>query len=307
MRFDPGLAPTPSVLEQRIFPGWDVEGLRRWLPVLLGVAVMYVPTYVDLAHGLWRQETYAHGPIILVVVAWLAWRQRAALVSTPSDGATVAGSVVLALGLALYIIGRSQRVAVFEVGSHIPVLVGALLLLLGWRGVLRLWAPLAFLCFLVPLPGFVIEAIAGPLKYMVSQIVEAVLYSAGYPIARAGNVLSIGQYQLLVTDACSGLNSLYSLTALGLLYLYFTASGNIARTVCLLASIMPIALAANFMRVLILTLMTFHLGDEVAQSFLHEFAGMTLFAIALLLMLGFDAILRRLLPFAVRRPAREQV
>jgi exosortase len=129
---------------------------------------------------------------------------------------------------------------------------------------------------------------------MVSQMVESVLYGLGYPIARSGVMLSIGQYQLLVTDACSGLNSLYSLTALGLLYLYLTASGNIARTVCLLASIMPIALAANFMRVLILTLMTFHLGDEVAQSFLHGFAGMTLFAIALLLLLGLDVLLHRM-------------
>ena len=283
-----------SVLEQQIFPGWDVEGLRRWLPVTLGLALMYVPTYIDLAQGLWRQEAYAHGPIVLAVVAWLVWRKRAALVSAPSDGATVAGSAVLALGLALYIIGRSQGITLFEVGSHIPVLGGVVLLLLGWCALGWLWFPLFFLIFLVPLPGFVVASMTGPLKYTVSQMVESVLYELGYPIARSGVMLSIGQYQLLVTDACSGLNSLYSLTALGLLYLYLTASGNIARTVCLAASILPIALAANFVRVLILTLMTFHLGDEVAQSFLHEFAGMTLFATALLLMLGFDALLRRL-------------
>jgi exosortase B len=296
-----------SVPEQQIFPGGDAKGLCRWLPVTLGLALMYVPTYVDLAQGLWRQEAYAHGPIVLAVVAWLAWRKRAAFVSAPSDGATLAGSVVLALGLALYIIGRSQRVALFEVGSHIPVFAGTVLLLLGWRAMVRLWFALVFLIFLVPLPGFVVASMTGPLKSVVSQMVESVLYELGYPIARSGVMLSIGQYQLLVTDACSGLNSLYSLTALGLLYLYLTASGNIARTVCLAASILPIALAANFVRVLILTLMTFHLGDEVAQSFLHEFAGMTLFAIALLLLLGFDAILRRLPHFAVRRPGLEQV
>jgi exosortase B len=283
-----------SVLEQRIFPERLAEGARCWPALLLGAAVMYVPTYVDLAHGLWQEEAYAHGPIILAVVAWLAWRQRAALVSAPSGGATVAGSVVLALGLAFYIIGRSQGVALFEVGSHIPVFIGALLLLLGWRGVVRLWAPLAFLLFLVPLPGFVIEAIAGPLKNLVSQVAEAVLYGAGYPIARAGNVLVIGQYQMLVAGVCSGLNSIYSLAALGLLYLHLTASGNVARTVCLAASIVPIAVAANFVRVLILILVTFHLGDEAGQSFFHGSAGMALFVTALLMLLGLDAVLRRL-------------
>ncbi len=283
-----------SVLEQRSFPGWDMESLRRWLPVTLGLALMYVPTYIDLAHGLWRQEAHTHGPIILAVTAWLIWRHRAALVGKPAGGATLAGSVALALGLVLYIMGRSQGIALFEVGSHVPVFAGTILLLLGWRALVRLRFSLMFLCFLVPLPGFVIEYITGPLKNMVSQLVESILYGSGYPIARSGVMLSIGQYQLLVTDACSGLYSLYSLAALGVLYLHLTASGNVARTVCLAASILPIALAANVLRVLILLLITFHLGDDAGKSFMHEFAGMTLFATALLLMLGFDVLLRRL-------------
>ncbi len=282
------------VLEQQVLPQGDVRGLRRWLPVVLGLAVMYVPTYIDLARGLWRNEADAHGPIILAVVAWLVWRQRTTLACEAEKSAPLAGSAALALGLMLYAVGRSQGIAQFEVGSQIPVLAGSVLLLLGWRALARLWLPLAFLIFLVPLPGFVIVSMTGPLKSMVSQMVESVLYELGYPIARSGVMLSIGQYQLLVTDACSGLNSLYTLAALGLLYLYLTASGNIARTVCLLAGILPIAFAANFVRVLILTLITFHLGDGVAQSFLHGFAGMTLFAIALLLLLGLDALLHRI-------------
>ncbi|MBI3043015.1 MAG: exosortase B [Betaproteobacteria bacterium] len=284
----------PPVLEQWILPVQDGEGLRRWLPVALGLAVMYVPTYLDLAQGLWREEPYAHGPIILAVVAWLTWRQRAAMAAADAGGAPLAGSVALTLGVALYVIGRSQSLPLFEVGSQIPVFAGAVLLLLGWRALARLWFPLVFLSFLVPLPGFVIYGITGPLKTLVSQNVESVLYLLGYPVARAGVMLSIGQYQLLVTDACSGLNSLYSLAALGFLYLHLTASGNIARAVCLAAGILPIALAANGVRVLILVLVTFHLGDEAGQSFLHGFAGMTLFMTALLLLLGLDALLRRL-------------
>jgi exosortase B len=285
-----------SVLEQRIFPGREVAGVLRWLPVVLGLAVMYVPTYIDLAHGLWKNEAYAHGPIILAVVAWLTWRQRAALAGETGQRAPLAGGVLLVSGLLFYAVGRSQGIALFEVGSHIPVLAGTVLLLLGRRALARLWFPLLFLLFLVPLPGFVIYAITGPLKSFVSQIVESVLYGLGYPIARAGVVLTIGQYQLLIADACSGLNSIFSLAALGFLYLYLTASRNLGRTALLLASIVPIALATNLIRVLVLILVTFHLGDEAGQSFFHGSAGMALFAIALLLLLGFDTLLRRLPP-----------
>ena len=284
-----------ALLQQRLFAGREAEGFVRWLPVALGLAVMYVPTYVDLAHGLWQQEAYAHGPIILIVVAWLVWRQRAALASEGAGrSAPLAGWAMLAFGLALYAVGRSQGIALFEVGSHLPVLAGTILLLLGWRALTRLWFPLLFLVFLVPPPGFVIDIATAPLKNFVSHIVESMLYELGYPIARAGVILMIGQYQMLVTDACSGLNSLYSLAALGFLYMYLTGPGTPVRSMALLASIAPIALVANVARVFVLTLITFYLGEEAGQSFLHGFAGMTLFATALLLLLGLDVMLQRL-------------
>lgn len=289
------------VLAQRLLPGREMDGLRRWLPVLSGLAVLYVPTSIDLAQGLWQEDAHAHGPIVLAVAAWLAWRQRAAFAGAPGDGAPLAGGVALALGLALYIIGRSQSVALFEVGSQVPVLAGTVLLLGGWEALRRLWFPLFFLLFLVPLPGFVIVSMTAPLKSLVAQVVESMLYVLGYPIARSGVVLSIGQYQLLIADACAGLNSIFSLAALGFLYLYLTASGNFMRTAVLLASIVPVALAANLLRVLALVLITFHFGDRAGQSFFHGSAGMALFAIALLLLLGLDALLRQFPAFRKSR------
>src|SRR5258708_15192484 len=106
---------------------------------------MYVPSYGDLAHGQWQVEVQAHGQIIVAVVAWLVWRERAALVGAPTRSATLAGSAALALGLALYIIGRSPRVAPVEVRSPIPGFAGTGLLLLGWRAFARVWVSLVFL------------------------------------------------------------------------------------------------------------------------------------------------------------------
>ncbi|MGE5526751.1 MAG: exosortase B [Rhodospirillaceae bacterium] len=263
----------------------------RWLPVAAALLVLYVPTYYTLAHGAWNEEHNAHGPLVLVVIAWLVWRERAALAALPERGATIAGSVSLAIGLVFYVLGRALEFVYFEAFSQIPVFAGVLLFIYGWRGVRLMWFPLLYLMFLVPLPGVVVDAATGSLKQLVSVIAENALYHAGYPIARTGVILSIGQYQLLVADACSGLNSMYSLTAMGLLFLYVTWDGNWLRAALMLLAIWPIAFAANVVRVITLVLITYYLGDEAAQGFLHGFSGIMLFLVALFLLFGLHTLL----------------
>ncbi len=263
----------------------------RWLPVAMGLLVLYVPTYLTLAHGAWNEEHNAHGPLVLLVIAWLAWRERGVLAELPERGATVAGSIALASGLLFYVLGRALEFVYFEAFSQVPVLAGVLLFIYGWRGVRLMWFPLLYLLFLVPLPGVVVDAATGSLKQMVSVIAENLLYQAGYPIARTGVILTIGQYQLLVADACSGLNSMYSLTAMGLLFLYITWDGNWLRAILMLLAIWPIAFAANIVRVITLVLITYYLGDEAAQGFLHGFSGIMLFLVSLFLLFGLHALL----------------
>jgi exosortase B len=277
--------------------------LLAWWPVLLGFLVLYLPTYYDLAHNDWDTEAQAHGPIVLAVSLFLIWRQRQLLQSTAAEQGKsypVIGWVVLVTGLLLYAIGRSQDLILFEVGSQIPVLLGAFLILSGLSLVRAMWFPLFFLLFMVPLPGFIVDAMTGPLKEYISVITEQVLYAAGYPIARTGVVLNIGQYQLLVADACSGLHSMFSLSAMGLLYLYLMRHPSPARNLILIASILPIAFTANIVRVIILVLVTYHLGDEAGQGFLHEFAGLFLFVVGLLFLFALDAVLGLFLPDRAR-------
>lgn len=263
----------------------------RWLPVAGALLVLYVPTYVELAQGAWNEEHNAHGPLVLLVIVWLVWRRRAQLAALPERGATVAGALALAVGILFYVLGRALEFVYFEAFSQIPVFAGVLLFIYGWRGVRLLWFPLLYMMFLVPLPGVVVDAATGSLKQLVSVIAENALYHAGYPIARTGVILTIGQYQLLVADACSGLNSMYSLTAMGLLFLYLAWDGNWLRAIIMLSSIWPIAFAANIVRVLALVLITYYLGDEAAQGFLHDFSGILLFLVALFLLFGLHAFL----------------
>ena len=265
---------------------------RGWLPVIAGLLVLYVPTFYDLATTLWQQDDYAHGPIILAIIVWLIWQKREALWVVPVNTAPLPGFGLLVFGALLYAVGRSQDIIMFEVGALAPILAGVLLVGRGWTGVRALWFPLLFVVFMVPLPGFFVDALTMPLKQNVSVIAEQLLYMAGYPIARNGVVLTIGQYQLLVADACSGLNTMFSLSALGLLYLHLVRYPSWWHNGLILASILPIAFCANIVRVMILVLVTYHLGDAAGQGFLHNFSGMVLFVIALLILFGFDSLLR---------------
>ena len=122
------------------------------------------------------------------------------------------------------------------------------------------------------------------------------LYALGYPVGRSGVIMTVGPYQLLVADACAGLNSMFTLEALGMLYMNLMKYTNPVRNVALAVLLVPTAFVANIVRVIILVLVTYHFGDEAGQGFVHGFAGMVLFIVALMLMLGLDKVLGWFIP-----------
>lgn len=275
-----------------------LQAHRPW-PLWIGGAsllALFVPTYVSLADTVWASDEQGHGPIILAVVLWLMWSRRQELLALPDRPAPRAGWLMLAAGLALYVVGRSQQVDTLEVLSHLPIIAAALLLTKGWAGLRWVRFYLFFLLFMVPLPGLLVQAVTTPLKIAVSHVAEALMHMLGYPVARNGVILFVGQYQLLVADACAGLNSMFTLEALGLLYMNLMGYTSLKRNVLLGVLIIPIAFSANVIRVMILTLVTYHFGDEAGQGFVHGFAGMVLFIVALTLMLAVDGILGRFIP-----------
>jgi exosortase B len=225
------------------------------------------------------------------VIIWLIWNKRQILFDTVTRTAPLAGFGLLSTGLLTYVIGNSLDIAILEVASLAPIIAGVLLAMRGWPGLRALWFPVLFVAYLVPLPGMYLYAITGPLKQTISSIVEATLYAAGYPVAQTGVMIMIGQYELLVADACAGLNSMISLSAVGLLYLYLMRRQSWLHNALIFAGLLPIAFLANVVRVLALALITYHFGDAAGQGFLHGFSGLALFMFALAGILAFDAIL----------------
>ena len=273
---------------------------------LVGLIAAYVPTFVDLAFGAWQSDDNIHGPIVLLVSLYLLWLKRDRFLDE-SRGNPLLGLFLVVPGLLFYIVGRSQGILILEIGSLLPVLAGVMLSL-GGPGALRATAfPILFLAFMVPLPAVLVDAVTGPLKQHVSIWADAILYNLGYPISRTGVILSIGPYQLLVADACSGLHSIFTLSSLGILYLYLIERKGWLHNLFIAACILPIAFIANVTRVIVLVLVTYYLGDEAGQGFIHGFAGMLLFVVALCLLFAVDAVVLRaarvIFPNAGRRGA----
>lgn len=276
----------------------------EWWPVFAGLVVLYLPTFYDLMNGLWSTSDQAQGPLILLVVLYLVWQQRAQL---RLDGMTrpspFAGSMVFGFGLLIYILGRSQDILMFEIGSQILVLAGLLLFARGWACLRAMWFPLFFMIFMVPLPGFFIDAVTLPMKIAVSYVADNVLFWFGYPIARTGVILQIGQYQLMVADACAGMHTLISLEALGLLYLNLVKRDSALHNTVLALLVVPISFIANVVRVIGLILVTYYFGDAAGQGFVHRFAGLLLFMVALALVMGVDSLLMHVFKFGDARGA----
>jgi len=265
------------------------------VPLGIGLLAMYVPTFVDVATTFWRNERGTAGPLILMICAWIAWRQRDALIKASPDGAMPRlGAVMLAIGLIAYVIGRSQEIHLIEVGSLIPVLASLLLIYRGIAGLRVMWFALSFLLFVVPLPGSLLDAILLPLKQQVSVASESVMYWLGYPVARSGVVLNIGPYQLLIADACSGLSSMISLTGIGLVFVYLARNPSWIHNAVLLLAVLPIAFVANVIRVCLLMWVTYVYGDGAGRAF-HDQAGYLEIVLAFVMFFGFDWLLAGLL------------
>ncbi len=293
--------------------GFSVKPLLwPWLTAFAALAA-YAPTFVQLAQGPWQTEQEGHGPLIIAAALWLVWSSRDKWRNAELRPAPIAGWTSLLSGLAMLFLSRTQDLISVEVLSELLVIAGCVLLLAGWK-VLRILAfPIGFLIFTVPAPGWMVDGATVPLKVFISDLVTKVLYAAGYPVAQNGVVIMIGPYQLLMKDACAGMNSIFALSAIGMFYIYAFRWESKVRALILFAAIIPITIVANFVRVLALVLLAYYGGVDLIDGVLHDLTGIALFVIAIMLVFICDGLLglmgrisRRLWPHSTavkRQPA----
>lgn len=270
----------------------DNAGL--WV-MLLGLAAMFLPTLWSLivTTGLWTDDEHSHGPIILTISIWLLWKRWTEIddFSQFKPAPRLAWCCFIVAGV-LYVPSRALDLIYIETAAFIWALSGVILMSGGLNLLKKLKFPLIFMLFMVPLPNSLVGPLSNVMKIAVSTVTVTILSWFDFPVARNGVIIHLGQYQLLVADACAGMRTLFMLEALGILYLNLVHYSSKLRNIVLPILIIPISFTANVVRVIALSLITYFFGNDAGQGFLHGFAGMVLFIAGLFMMFGADAMLR---------------
>jgi exosortase len=254
----------------------------------LGLLAIIVPTMIAIAQQSWASEQGAHGPIVLAIAVWLLARAWPAMSAAANPGSPLLGGVALTAMLFGYFASRIVGSLVLEALAMYGALLATLYMFVGLRAMRHAWFPLAYFLFVLPPPGSFVAIATQPLRLQISAVAVDLLAFLGYPVGRAGLDIIVDQYTLEVKAACGGLNSMISLTAIGLFYAYFRHNANAAYCAVLFVVAIVMAIIANFVRVMIVIFLTYYLGESAAQGFLHDFAGLAMFTVTMGGILIFD-------------------
>jgi exosortase len=266
----------------------------RYLILALVLAAALVWTYWLVIPGLvaqwWDQPEYSHAFLVPIVSAFLIWSKQDTLREIAVRPGYWGLAVMLA-ALVAYITGKVGADLFLQRFSLVLMISGAILYVAGGEMLRALLFPLAFLLLMIPLPGIIFNSIAFPLQLLAAQAASVVLELFGVPIFREGNVMHLAAASLDVEEACSGIRSLLSLTALGVLYSYLTYTSWTPR-VLLMLTVVPIAIAANVFRVSVVGLLAHYVSVDTALGVFHVAGGWSVFLIAAALLLGVSRLIR---------------
>jgi exosortase len=228
----------------------------------------------------WQNQDNSHGFLVPLFAAFLVWEKRKTLRDT-KIAPVWSGIAVIALGLGVLILGVYGSELFLSRVSLLILLAGLVLSFGGWQFLRELRFALLILLLAIPLPAIIFNQITFPLQILASKLASALLPLFGVPVLRDGNIIRLPVMDLEVAEACSGIRSLMSLFTLAVFYGYFMENSRWRRVVVVLASI-PIAIAANAVRILGAGLCVQYWDPEMAQGFLHEFSGWVVFLVSLL-------------------------
>lgn len=276
----------------------DSQRSTPWLEVVLmlavaaGTIVVCVPAFQLLSH-LWSQsEFYGHAYAIPLVAGFLVYSKREELLAAlRAPSPPQLGPVVVLLAATFEVVSVVGDVG-FLAGLGIPLMLAASAFAIGGMAVLRpLLLPLGFLALMVPPPRFLTYELLFRLKLLVTDFSVRLLQLWGQPVVGDGNQILVPGHTLFVADACSGLTSIITLLPLSAIVAYFLSRG-VWRRALVIASVAPLAVGANLVRVLVTVQLVSGYGIEYAQGILHESFGTATYVGGTLCLIGVARVLR---------------
>ena len=250
----------------------------KLITLIILVALLFCPAIAKLVKMWGTNDDYSHGFFVIPISFYMVWQRREKLRNLNFQPSWM-GLPVLIVGSVSYLIASITK---FHSLTHLAmpiVILGLLLFFGGWRLVIELSLPLLFLFFMFPIPSSYYVQITNQLKLVVTKISEESINLMRIPVYREGNILFLASTQLEVTEACSGIRSMYSFLMLSCLFSLFSV--RLSPKIVLIISAVPLAMAVNIIRIIVTAVLANFFGEEIAQGFFHQFSGMILFILGL--------------------------
>src|SRR5579862_2936895 len=255
-----------------------------WQLAVLGILTLwlYWPTMTHLVGQWWHDPNFSHGFFVPLFSIFVLWQQRNELARIPFRPSWI-GLGIIAVAICTLMVGQMGAELFLSRFSFVLILAGLVVLFLGWAMFRAVLFPWAFLILMIPIPAIVFNQITFPLQLLASKVASTMLPWLGVPVLREGNVIMLPAMSLEVADACSGIRSLMSLATLAVIYGYLMERKTSVRVLLALASL-PIAVAANSLRVVGTGLLVQYWDPDKAQGFFHEFQGWLMFVASLIML-----------------------
>jgi exosortase len=262
--------------------------------LILGIAVIYAGIFQGLYFDWMDDPNYSHGLLVPFISGYFVWQQRQKLEVLEVKPAN-SGLLLILFALLVLFAGVAAQEYFSKRSSFVFLLAGIVLFQFGWQWLRSLALPVGFLFFMIPLPYIVYDAMAFPLKLFVAKFSVISLKLMGVVVWREGNIIMFPQTVFEVADACSGLRSLMSLLALGVALAVFSQKKKGAMVALVLLTV-PIAILTNMIRVIGTGFLAQYYGAAAAEGFFHEFAGMGVFVLAMVMLFVSSGVLRKVWP-----------
>ncbi len=280
--------------EQQMADAAQMDTPRRdwwqWIVLVALLAFLYYDVLGRLIQQWINDPNFSHGFFVPAFSAFVIWNERKRLAELKDDPSWWGAAIIL-LSLCVLVVGELGAELFLSRSSFVLLLGGLLIQFRGWIWFRALFFPWAFLFLMIPIPAIVFNQIAFPLQLLASKLASSGLPLLGVPVLREGNVIHLPAMSLEVVEACSGIRSLMSLGTLAIIYGYFLESGFWRRLLLALGAI-PIAVAANALRIVGTGLLGNYWDPDKAMGFFHTFSGWLIFVMSLGLLFGLHGLLR---------------
>jgi len=277
---------------ETVSPGSSVDRMLA-LCVLL-VLGAFAASLMNLVQVWMDSEEYGHGVIVPIISLYMYWLNREKISGQTVQPSWLALPLAVAGGL-LHLLGVMADV---DVAAYYGLLLSLAALPMaagGWRLLNQAWYPLLLVLFVIPLPYLLSTLLTARMQLVSSDIGVAFIRLFGLPVMQDGNVLYMGDFSMLVEEACSGLRYMYPLVSIALIVAYFYR-GPVWQKLLIVLSTIPITIGMNSLRIAVTGLIIRYWGSQAAEGFLHSFEGWIVFMLAFALLMLEIWVLTRLFP-----------